>query len=48
VRTMSVYAAGRVGLVEARVHIGALLGRPARADQDVVKEALAALDAVAG
>jgi HEAT repeat protein len=48
VRTMSVYAAGRVGLVEAKVRIDALLGRPARADQDVVKEALAALDAVAG
>jgi HEAT repeat protein len=47
-RTMSVFAAGRVGLVEARAHIDAFVGRPARADQDVVKEALEALDAVAG
>jgi HEAT repeat protein len=44
-RTMSAFAAGRAGLVEARPRIDALRGRPARADQDVVNEALAALDA---
>jgi HEAT repeat protein len=47
-RTMSAFAAGRAGLVEARARIDALVGRPARADQDVVKQALAALDAVGG
>lgn len=47
-RTMAVFAAGRAGLVEARARIDALRGRPARADQDVVNQALAALDAVAG
>lgn len=47
-RTLSVLAAGRVGLVEARARIDALRGRPARADQTVVDEALAALDRIAG
>jgi hypothetical protein len=46
-RTVSVLAAGRAGLVEARPRIDALRGRPARADQDVVNDALAALDAIA-
>jgi HEAT repeat protein len=46
-RTVSVLAAGRAGLVEARPRIHALQGRPARADQDVVNDALAALDAIA-
>jgi hypothetical protein len=46
-RTLSVLAAGRVGLLEARPRIDALRGRPARADQDVVNDALAALDAIA-
>jgi hypothetical protein len=44
---MSAFAAGRAGLVEARARIDALRGRPARADQDVVNEALAALDELA-
>jgi HEAT repeat protein len=43
-RTMSAFAAGRAGLVEARARIDSLRGRPSRADQDVVNEALAALD----
>jgi hypothetical protein len=44
-RTMSTFAAGRAGLVEARARIDAFRGRTARADQDVVNDALAALDA---
>jgi HEAT repeat protein len=44
-RTMSAFAAGRAGLVEARARIDAWRGRHARADQDVVNDALAALDA---
>jgi hypothetical protein len=44
-RTMSAFAAGRAGLLEARARIDAFRGRPARADQDVVNDALATLDA---
>jgi HEAT repeat protein len=47
-RTMAAFAAGRAGLVEARARNAALRGRTARADQDDVVEALAALDALAG
>lgn len=47
-RTLSVLAAGRAGLVEARPRIHALRGRPSRADPAIVDEALAALDAIGG
>jgi len=43
-RTLSVVAVGRAGLVEARSAVEALRGNAARADQNAVEEALAALD----
>jgi len=43
-RTLSVVAAGRARLVEARPAVEALRGNAARADQNAVEEALAALE----
>ena len=44
-RSLSVAAAGKAGLVEARPRLEAFLSRPDRADPAVVREALALLDA---
>jgi HEAT repeat protein len=43
-RSLAVAAAGRAGLIAARPQLEAMLGKPGRADQGAVKEALAALD----
>lgn len=44
-RSLSVAAAGKAGLVEARQRLEAFLARPDRADPAVVREALSLLDA---